>query len=221
MARLVSRQTTGTCDPTVLNSEQDYLLQAAVASNTRALVQRNTAAQAVSVSGETTPAKVTFSPCGEQMAWETEKEIMVKDRRAGRQVIRQPLPRDALHRRDLQWSYSSSHVSVSYYRSVWVLDLASSAAKQLDLGGHHFGCAWAPSALILAVNAGLGLPSGYSMSDFKVAGADAHLVLRLEIPPLTFRNPSTCLEWAPIASCLQPWILEGTESSTSSQIPRM
>ena len=157
-------------------------MQAAVACNTQVLVQRNIAARAVRMSKQATPARAVFSPCGMLVAWHTGQTLVVRDRRARRQIASQPLPSEPQNT-SLRWSYDSSHISACCATKVVVVDIASCSPMHIDTEHARLTGVWAPSAQVLA----LFRPAGdaFSIHAFGVAGQEAHVqaaATRMQVP---------------------------------------
>ena len=145
-------------------------VQAAVASNTQALLQRNVAAGAMRINEQTTPAAVNFSPCAKLVAWlerENDKATLkAENRRTGQLVFSRPLPRpgkiravqelsDKLH--TICWSHDSRWLTLTCVRGAFAADLVSGVLKSLPCpaGSVHESCYWSPSASTLAVTQSL------------------------------------------------------------------
>ena len=182
-------------------------MQAAVACNTQALVQRNIAARAVRMSKQATPARVSFSPCGTLMAWVTGQTLVVRDRRARRQIASQPLPSQPQSHRKLSWSYDSSHVSVCCASQVVVLDTTSCVTKHIDIdaGKAHLTCVWAPSARVVALVRAEKYAEDDSLSVFEVAGQEARLqpAQQLQLPQIE------SIKWAANSKLLAVTVSQG------------
>ena len=114
----------------------DLGAQAAVFSNTQALVQRNITAGAMRVSQQPTAAAVVFSPCGQLIAWlERAKDratLNIEKRSTKQEVFSQILPRPskrcaAKERADngctICWSHDSSWLTLTCARGVFAANL--------------------------------------------------------------------------------------------------
>ena len=144
----------------------DFGAQAAVFSNTQALVQRNIAAGAMRVSQQPTAAAVVFSPCGQLIAWlERAKDratLNIEKRSTKQEVFSQILPRPskrcaAKERADngctICWSHDSSWLTLTCARGVFAANLVSGVISRLSCPARSaFGsCNWAPLANNLAL----------------------------------------------------------------------
>ena len=168
-------------------------LQAAVASNTQALVQRNIVAGAMRVSQQHTAAAVVFSPCGQLFAWlervKDKATLKVENRRTGQQVFSRPLPRPGKRRaardrydrlRSICWRHDSRWLTLTCVRGVFAADMVSGAMQRLSCpaGSGSEGCMWAPTADVLAVAQN---PSGSQslLSLYQISGTELHMAQQM------------------------------------------
>ena len=170
-------------------------VQAAIHSNTQALVQRNIAAGVMCMSQRRTPDAVVFSPCGQLVAWlkrgRDKTTLKVENRCTGQQIFSQPLPCPRKHlsawarsrMRDICWSHDSNFLAISYVRGLFAADLVSGLMKRLYRPVDSFAeqCYWAPSANLLAI---LQSPSVTErlMSLYQVSDSELQMVHQVTRP---------------------------------------
>ena len=157
--------------------------QAAVASNTQALVQSNIAARAVRMSRQPTPAPVWFSPCGQLLAWTEGLTLKVRDRRARRQVLSHPVPSLAVNG-TISFSSNSSWLTLIGADSAFVADIHSGVMTKLDIPGYRGieECSWAPSACSMAIIRSPGFSDPSSLFLYQGLGSELRMVHRLQQP---------------------------------------
>ena len=160
-------------------------MQEAVASNTLPLVQRNIRAGAMRVSQRSTPAAVTFSPCGRQVAWTQANTLRVEDRQARREVLSQPVP-ELTWRNKISFSPDSSYLAVAGFGGMFAASLASGVLAKLPcpagMSTPFEQCSWAPSAQSMALF--MEYPFGFdsALSLYTRSGAELLMVHHLRLP---------------------------------------
>ena len=125
-------------------------MQAAVARNTQALVQRNIAAGAVHMSKQPTPAAVVFSPCVRLVAWIKLHTLSIEDLYTGR-TLSQPLLSSAMQNA-ICWSPDSSCCLLHCKNGVWAANPVFRGLTKVHSSSSTTNkCFWAPSAQIVAI----------------------------------------------------------------------
>ena len=130
-------------------------VQAAVVSNTQALVQRNIAAGAMRTTEADIPCGTAISPCGQLLACTRGETLVVQHRRTWQQTA-QPMPSpSAAHEYRACWSQDSTRLAVLCARGVYTTTLAS-WTWQLVMEPRaevvsELLASWAPSAQSIAV----------------------------------------------------------------------
>ena len=195
-------------------------MQAAVASNTQALVQQNIVARVMRVSQQPIPAAAVISPCGQLVACHEADTFMVRHIRTNRQIFSQLMPYPVGYPDTFCWSHDSSQLALNRLQGVFALHLASGVMTELPSAertrGEH--CSWAPSAQSLALVRGRDGPRSMLFL-YQGSGAELLLAYQLLHPiiwEVVWANNSRSLA---LVGCSGICILD-TVTRALSQLPR-
>ena len=163
---------------------KDVRVQAAVVSNTHALVQRNIAAGIPPVSRQSIPGAEAFSPCGQLMAWFEAEMLFVEDRLSRQPRTAYTLPTLAYNCK-VTWNYDGARLALTCATGVYTLALVTGEWQQIvssisPFNDVHIRSSWAPSAQSLALVQRQG--SGTLLSLCQASGTEPLNVNELELP---------------------------------------